>query len=146
MSEAPAPTPTPREPEIEALGRLAHGFLAFARGVFVLAGLGFVGFGLTQLLTGRTGLSEVTPGKLVTDHHIDVVWLCLGLPMLPPVDWTFGRGRWLVLAVLAALVVTPMLLGGDDDYGFVIRAFAGLVALASLAVWRTLWKLTTPAT
>lgn len=137
--------PAPREPEIEALGRLARGFLWCVRGAFVLAGLGFVGFGLVQLLSGRTGLSEVTPGAMVTDHHIDVVWLCLGLPMLPPVDWTFDRGRWLVLAGLVVLVVTPMLLGGDDDHGYILRAFAGLVALASLAVWRTLWKLTTPA-
>lgn len=145
MSEPPEPAP-PREPEIEALGRLARRFLWCVRGVFLLAGLGFVGFGLTNVLQGRTGLSEVTPGTMVTDHHIDVVWLCLGLPMLPRVDWTFGRGRWLVLAVLAVLVVTPVLLGGDDDYGYIIRAFAGLVALASLAVWRTLWKLTNPTT
>jgi hypothetical protein len=144
MASPPEPT-TPREPEIEALGRLARRFLWCVRGVFLLAGLGFTGFGLMQLLSGRTGLSEVTPGAMVTDHHIDVVWLCLGLPMLPAVDWTFGRGRWLVLAVLAVLVVTPVLLGGDDDYGYIIRAFAGMVALASLAVWRTLWKLTTPA-
>jgi hypothetical protein len=144
MASPPEPT-TPREPEIEALGRLARRFLWCARYAFLLAGLGFTGFGLMQLLSGRTGLSEVTPGAMVTDHHIDVVWLCLGLPMLPAVDWTFGRGRWLVLAGLAVLVVTPVLLGGDDDYGYVIRAFAGLVALASLAVWRTLWKLTTPA-
>ena len=144
MASPPEPT-TPREPEIEALGRLARRFLWCARYAFLLAGLGFTGFGLMQLLSGRTGLSEVTPGAMVTDHHIDVVWLCLGLPMLPAVDWTFGRGRWLVLAVLAVLVVTPVLLGGDDDYGYIIRAFAGMVALASLAVWRTLWKLTTPA-
>jgi len=37
-----------------------------------------------------------------------------------------------------------MLLGGDDDYGYIIRAFAGMVSLASLAVWRTVCKLTTP--
>ena len=144
MSSPPEPT-VPREPEIEALGRIARGGLWAVRMVFLLAGLGFTAYGAAELLRGRTGLSEVTPGTMVTDHHIDVVWLCLGLPLLPPVDWTFGRGRWLVLAVLAVLVATPVLLGGDDDYGFVIRAFAGLVALASLAVWRTLWKLTTPA-
>ncbi|MBL8734924.1 MAG: hypothetical protein JNL12_00725 [Planctomycetes bacterium] len=142
---SPSEPTTPREPEIEALGRIARGGLWCVRCAFLLAGVGFVGFGLMNLLQGRTGLSEVTPGTMVTDHHIDVVWLCLGLPLLPPVDWTFGRGRWLVLAVLAVLVAAPVLLGGDDDYGFVIRAFAGLVALASLAVWRTLWKLTTPA-
>ena len=144
MSSPPEPT-VPREPEIEALGRIARGGLWTLRRVFLLAGLGFVGFGLVELVRGRTGLSEVAPGTMVTDHHIDVVWLCLGLPLLPPVEWTFGRGRWLVLAVLAVLVAAPVLLGGDDNYGFVIRAFAGLVALASLAVWRTLWNLTTPA-
>lgn len=141
---SPSEPTTPREPEIEALGRLARRFLRCVRGAFLLAGLGFVGFGLLNLVQGRTGLSEVTPGTMVTDHHIDVVWLCLGLPMLPAVDWTFGRGRWLVLAVLVALVVTPMLLGGDDAYGYILRAFGGLVSLASMAVWRTVWKLTTP--
>ncbi len=135
----------PHEPEIEALARVARGFLWGVRRLFWLAGAVAIGYGLIGLWQKRTGWSEVTPGQLHPLAHVDAVWLCVGLPLLVPVDWLFGRGRWWALALLATLWFAPRLLGGDDDFGYLLRIFASGVACASLLVWRTLWRLTKPA-
>jgi hypothetical protein len=60
------------------------------------------------------------------------------------VDWLFGRGRWIALAVGALLWFAAALLPGEREYGFVLRMFASLVACLTLLVWRTLWRLTQP--
>jgi hypothetical protein len=99
---------------------------------------------LVGLSQPRVGWSEVAPGQLRPDTYADAVWLCVGLPMLAPAEWSFGRGRWLALAALLTLWFLPSLLG-DDDYSHVLRVFVSIVALALLLVWRTPWRLTKPA-
>jgi hypothetical protein len=129
VSNAPDVDP-PREPEIEALGRLATGALRVLRGVARLAGVVGIGWGLYSTVThGATG----------------IVWLCAGIPLVLHVEWLFGRGRWLVLGGLAVLWFATALLPDDHEYGWVLRMFASLVAYSTLFVWRTLWSLTQSA-
>jgi hypothetical protein len=142
----PPPANPPHEPEIEALGRAAHGFLWLVRRLFWLGGLGGVGYGVWRCYAGDGMSWAIDPAALGTVPSAKgVVWLCLAFPALLPVDWTFGRGRWLVLAVSAALWFGAMELPEDHRYGFVLRIVATFVAAASLLVWRTLWRLTSAA-
>ena len=143
----PPPANPPHEPEIEALGRAAHGFLWLVRRVFWLGGLGGVGYGVWRCWADHgSGLWFYAPySALTVPSAKGVVWLCLAFPALLPVSWTFGRGRWLVLAVSAALWFGAMTLPDDHRYGFVLRIVATFVAAASLLVWRTLWRLTSAA-
>ena len=141
------PAQPPHEPEIEALGRVAHGFLWLVRRVLWLAGLGGVGYGLWRCWAeGGAGWTFVAPYSLVTMPSAKgVVWVGLGFPALLPVGWTFGRGRWLVLAISAALWFGAMALPDDHRYGFVLRIVATFVVAATMLVWRTLWRLTSSA-
>ena len=149
----PLPGNPPHEPEIEALGRVAHGFLWLVRRVLWLAGLCGVGVGLCHcwLEEGAYGLWRWLHGegagltfRTMPSAH-GAVWLCLGFPALLPVDWTFGRGRWLVLAISAVLWFGAMTLPDDHRYGYVLRIVATFVVAATLLVWRTLWRLTSTA-
>lgn len=146
MPPAPNATP-PHEPEIEALGRAAHGFVWLLRRAFWLGGLGGVGYGLWRCWADEgAGWTWVAPYHLMTIPSAKgVVWLCLGFPALLPVDWTFGRGRWILLAISAALWFGAMTLPDDHRYGFVLRITATFVVAATLLVWRTLWRLTSSA-
>lgn len=123
---------TPREPEIELLGRIAARAIRILRRVLWLAGAAAVGYGLWRFLTQ----SERAGG---------FVWICVGLPLLLPIGWTFGRGRWRMLAVAAALVWGPSLLPDDRDHGWILRCFAVLIPCLTLLVWRTVWRLTKAA-
>jgi hypothetical protein len=150
----PPPSKPPHEPEIEALGRVAHGFLWLVRRALWLAGLCGVGYGLWRcwidegaangLWLWLTEAGATWSFRTSPSAH-GVVWLCLGFPALLPVGWTFGRGRWLVLAVSAALWFGAMALVEDHRYGFVLRIVATFVVAATLLVWRTLWRLTSAA-
>ncbi len=121
-------SPPPREPEIEALGRIARRAIRTIRTVLWLGGAVAVGFGLYQAL-GQPAAAVSARG---------FVWTCVGLPLLAPVPWLFGRGRWPALAAGALLWFGPSLLPDDPEYGFVLRFFASLVACLTLLVWRTL--------
>jgi hypothetical protein len=129
---APDPT-TPREPEIELLGRIARHVLWGLRRVLWLVGATAVGFGVHSCVW------------LGTPVFVWFVWFAGGLPLLAPIDWILGRGRLVALSVGAFLWFLPSLLAGDQDHGWVLRVFASLVAVATLLVWRTLWRLTLPA-
>lgn len=130
------PTP-PHEPEIELLARFARRGLLVLRLVFVIAGVAAFVHG-----TGRL-LHPPPDDPAFAARHL--VWFCAGLPLLLPVNWLFGTGRWLALTAFALLWALPILLLEDDPYGFVLRMFATLVACAALFVWRTLNGLTRSA-
>lgn len=141
MVDDPLPAP-PREPEIELLATIARRGLRTLRAAFWLAGAAAIGFGCWRSATppiDDAGLAGAAPNAL------GVVWLCAGLPLVARADWLFGRGRWPALAGGALLWFGAILLPHDHRYGFVLRAFASLVACLSLLVWRTLWRLTVPA-
>lgn len=127
MDPSPA---SPREPEIEFLGTLARRFLVLLRAVFFVAGIAAIAFGIHALATAA--------GADVNG----IVWLCAGMPLVLPVSWLFGRGRWLALAASAILWFGPALLAADHPHGWVLRLFATGVACATMFVWRTLWQLT----
>lgn len=131
----------PREPEIEALGRVARRALWLIRRVLWIAGAVAVGYGLWRGWT-RGDLTGAVPQPSASG----VVWLCVGLPLLARIGWLFGRGRWLALGVGGLLWFGASLLPDDPDYGYVLRFFASLIACLTLLVWRTLWSLTAGAT
>ena len=81
-------------------------------------------------------------------HRIanNLVWVCVGLPLVLPSRWLFGTGRWKALAVGLLLWFGPMLIDGDHAYGFLIRMFASFVACATLLILRTLRTLTAEPT
>ncbi len=129
----------PREPEIEALGRAAHGFLWLLRRVFWIAGAIFAGYGAARC--GNAEWTFHTPYTNTAQVH-GFTWLCVGLPLLARCDWLFGRTRWLALAIAAALWFGPGVMQDDHTFGFILRIFATVVAYATLLVWRTVWRLT----
>ncbi len=139
--------PLPHEPEIEFLGRLARRALQALRGLFFTAGCAATLYGVLGVLWPRLDVVRgLVHGVFWADepqppvHRF--VWLCVGIPLLLPTDWLFGRGRLPMLALGTALWFGPALLADDSDYGFVLRLFASLVAVATLLVWRTLSGLT----
>lgn len=141
MNDAPLPD-LPREPEIELLATVARRGLWTLRAAFWLAGAIAILFGLWRSATppvDEAGHAGSAPNAL------GVVWLCAGLPLVARTEWLFGRGRWPALAGCALLWFGAIPLPHDHRYGFVLRAFASLVACLSLLVWRTLWRLTMPA-
>lgn len=128
------PTSPPREPEIEFLGRVATRGLVVLRTAFWLAGAVAIAYGAWRAL--------LAPEREGPASALGPVWVAVGVPLVLPVDWLFGRGRFAVLGISAALWFLPMLLPDDHRFGFVLRMFATLVACLSLLVWRTLWRLT----
>ena len=104
----------PHEPEIEALAKAARAFLWVVRRAFALAGgLAFV-WGL-ELVAGGTWVF-VAPYSLVTPV-MGFTCFSLGLPLVLPVDWTFGRGRWPLLAIASVLWFAPSAMQDDTEYG-----------------------------
>ena len=128
------PPATPREPEIEFLGRFATGGLWLLRRALWLAGACAIAYGVWRSLQTRVDDSFMSA--------LGPVWVTLGLPLVLPTEWAFGRGRRWWLGVSVVLWFAPMLLAGEHAWGFVLRMFATLIAFLSLAVWRTLWRLT----
>lgn len=137
--------PPPREPEIEFMGKVAHGVLALIRVVFFGAGVCAIVYGVQKMgeppenpppALGSTGLPSAA----------GTVWLTLGLPLIVRCNWIFTKGatRWVLLAISALLWFAPMGLDDDSAYGYILRMFATLVSFLTLLVWRTLWRLTEP--
>ena len=87
-----------------------------------------------------SGENPIPPLQTVIAHQITL--LCLGVPLALPCAFTIGSGWRLALGLGVLAWFGPMLLDGDPTYGFVLRMFASLVAVAVLAVWRTLFQLT----
>jgi hypothetical protein len=72
------------------------------------------------------------------------LWLAAGVLLVLRVEWTFGRGRWLALALCAALWWLPLLFADEEAHAWIVRMAGTLAAFLSLFVWRTLWSLTKP--
>lgn len=130
MPEPSPPTALPPEPEIELLARIAARALWLLRGVLWLAGAFAIGYGCRRTF----GADPVSA--------LGAVWIALGLPLVLPTGFVFGRGRWWLLAASGVLCFAPSALVDDHRYGFVLRGVATLVAALTLLVWRTLWQLT----
>jgi len=153
MSDAQVPQP-PREPEIEFLGKLAHGALVVARIVLALAGIAAICYGCWQAYYGSAWPlvapdSEVPTPAGSSPAGSSIVWFTVGLPLVVPADcWlTKNRYRPWLLGISAVLWFAPSLIGDATQYGYILRMFATLIAVMSLLVWRTLWRLTEqPAT
>ena len=142
MTSLNQPPPTPREPEIELLGRIAGRFLWFVRRVLWLGGAAAIAHGCWRSSTD-SGWDLDQPSTLATlPAATGVVWICLGAPLVVRVDWLFGRARHAALATGASLWFGACLLPREQEYGYVLRFFASLVACLTLLVWRTLWRLT----
>jgi len=144
----PAAPPGPaflgkREPEIEFLGKVVRCGLLALRGLFLLGGLAAIAGAVYLTFEPAAGASEPAPiPPLATRVATSTVWWCLGVPLLLPTGWLFGRGRWPMLAAGLALWFGPCWLEGDHSYGFVIRFFASFVAVSVLLVWRAVFALT----
>lgn len=130
---------TPREPEIEFFGKVVRLFLTAARVTLFCAGLFGVVLGVTWLVQDSS--SAVVPAE-TTPQLMGFVWISAGLPLVLPVGWLFGHGRWIAAAIAVALWFGPVVCPLDHRYGFIIRFGASLVACATLLVWRTIWRLT----
>ncbi|HEX6813428.1 MAG TPA: hypothetical protein VF384_17550 [Planctomycetota bacterium] len=138
-----SPVAQPREPEIEFLGKVARRVLAFLRAMLCLAGLVAIAVAIWLTLDPPAGPTEhaaIPPLSQRIAHNL--VWVCVGLPLVLSSRWLFGAGRWTALALGGLLWLGPMLLEGDHSYGFLIRMFATFVACATLLVLRTLRQLT----
>jgi hypothetical protein len=137
------PVLTPRDPEIEILGKVVRVFLRAARAVLALVGAIVIAGSIYVVLHPETVMSEQEPiPPLPALVAFNLVWWCLGIPFLLPVKFLFGRGRWPLLVVGGALWFGPMLLEGDHSYGYLIRFFASLVAVSVLFVWKSVFALT----
>ncbi|MCA8976313.1 MAG: hypothetical protein KDC98_16460 [Planctomycetes bacterium] len=139
------PLPAPREPEIETLGRVVRVALWTLRRIAWLGGAAAVAWAVF-LFVSAPDEPYAAPG--VGGPHelvgMGIAWLCLGIPLLSRADWLFGRGRWLMFAGGAVLWFVPGFLLDEHELMFLLRVFASLVAIAVLAVWRTLYALTKP--
>jgi hypothetical protein len=140
------PFVTPREPEIEWLGRAARRALVGLRVLFWCLGAAAIAGAVWVTVDPALQQSEQgEPAPLATRVAHNLTFAAFAVPLLLPVGWTFGRGWKVALALGALLWLGPMLLPGDHPWGCLIRAFATLVGCAILLVWRTLWSLTAPA-
>lgn len=131
------------EPEIDALGRFATVGLRILRGFAVLAGLALIGLGVW--LTCDPAIvyqTEVPPLPTRIAHQMTFV--CVGLPFVLPIAFTIGKGWRYAFGLGAMLWFGPSFLPGDPVWGFGVRMFATLVAIAALLVWRTLAGLSNP--
>ncbi len=136
----------PREREIELFAKVVRVFLRAGRVLFAVVGAAAIAASVYALADPAVVYSEADPlPPLSARIAHGAVWWCLGIPLLVPVRWLFGRGRWPMLALGLLLWLLPMLLAGDPAYCFVIRFFASFVAVSVLAVWRTLYALARPA-
>ena len=137
---------TPREPEIEFLGKVVQFALLAFRAATVTAGAVALAYGVYGIANPQTVtyIDYIAVGPRLEPIAPYFVWLCVGIPPLLPTGWLFGRGRWAMLLVGLALWLGPHALDGDSDYGYLIRFFASLVAVSVLLVWRTVFALTRP--
>jgi hypothetical protein len=135
--------PPPREREMEFLGRLAQKALLGVRVLFWLTGAAALAGAIYITGNPTVTMSEDQPvPPLAQRLASNLTFLCFAIPLLLPVRWLLGRGRFVALALGGVMWFAPMLLPGDHAFGFAIRVFATLVACAMLLVWWTLWSLT----
>jgi hypothetical protein len=131
----------PREPEIEAMARGARRFLWLLRGALFVAGCYGLAYGLWRsFVHGGDDAAGAAPMASSTGF----LWLAAGVLLVLRVEWTFGRGRWLALALCAALWWLPLLFADEEAHAWIVRMAGTLAAFLSLFVWRTLWSLTKP--
>ena len=125
------------------MGRVVTIFLRALRCLFALAGASMIGAAVYMTVDPTSVMSAAEPipplAKLIAGN---LVWCCIGIPLLLPTKWLFGRGRWPMLLVGFLLWFGPMGIEGDHDYGWLIRFFASLVAVSVLSVWKTIFALT----
>jgi hypothetical protein len=142
MSDSPMTTP-PREPEIEFMGKLAHGMVLIVRVALWGGGVCALVYGFQQMLDPTP--SPQVPG-LETHSDRGAVWIALGLPLVIGAKRILKKGpaAILILTIFVALWFGPMLLENDSPYGYILRLFATLISLMSVLVWRTVWRLTLP--
>lgn len=135
---------TPREPEIELLGKLARGGLFVIRMAFLAAGLAALGYGLKKTLTTGDGWAWQELVLRDAPSAAGFVWMTVGLPLALPANMLLNRGlpQFALLLTSVGMWFGPMALGDDSDYGYILRMFATLVSFLCLVVWRTLWRLT----
>ena len=131
----------PHEPEIEALARGARRFLWLLRGALFVAGCYGLGYGLWRSFV-HGGDDAGAAASVVSSKGF--LWLATGVLLVLRVEWAFGRGRWLALALCAALWWLPLLFADEESYAWIVRMVGTLAAFLSLFVWRTLWSLTKP--
>lgn len=141
----PEPPPpdlvTPREPEIEFLGKVVQFALLAFRTTTVTAGAVAFAYGVYGIANPQM-VMYYDLGPRLEPIAPYFVWLCIGIPPLLPTGWLFGHGCWPMLLVGLALWLGPHALDGDSEYGYLIRFFASLVAVSVLLVWRTVFALT----
>jgi hypothetical protein len=131
----------PHEPEIEAMARGARRFLWLLRGALFVAGCAGLGYGLWRSFV-HGGDDDDAAASIVSSKGF--LWLAAGVLLVLRVEWTFGRGRWIALALCAAMWWLPLLVADEEAHAWIVRGFASLAAFLSLFVWRTLWSLTKP--
>jgi len=137
---------TPREPEIELLGKLARGGLFVIRLAFFTAGAAALAYGLKKMWTTGDGWWHELEFR-ATPSAAGFVWTTVGLPLVLPANTLLERGvpQLALLLASAGMWFGPMALADDSEYGYILRLFATLVAFLCLVVWRTLWRLTETA-
>jgi hypothetical protein len=145
MTDEPMPT-SPREPEIELLGRVAHEALRLMRGALWVGGVTALVYGYEQYAAPSQNPAMLGVSNPVMPSALGTIWITLGLPLVLPTCWLLKK-RWacISMAILYSLMwFVPMNLPDDSPYGFILRFFTTTVALSTLLVWRTLWQLTNP--
>lgn len=145
MTDSQPPFLSPPEPAIDRLGAIARLALRTLRGMFWVAGAMALAVGVYAGLDPHQAVySERDLPPLSQRIAENSVWWCLGAPLVTPVGFLLGSGRWYMLGLGTLLCVGPCLLPGDHDYGVVLRVFASFVGTIVLVVWRVAFGLTTP--
>jgi hypothetical protein len=110
---------TPREPEIELLGKLARGGLFVLRMAFLAAGVAALGYGLKKTLTIGDGWAWGALEFRSTPSAAGFVWMTVGLPLALPANTLLDRGlpQAALLLTSAAMWFGPMALADDSAYG-----------------------------
>lgn len=142
MSDAPY---LPHEPEVAAAARVVRVALLVLRGIGCVVGLVAIAGAIwttIEPLPVYSDPAKVPPLATLIAHQLTFV--CIGLPMVLPTAFVFGRGRWWLLGLGALCWFAPIPWDGDTPFVFLLRVFASLVAVSILAVWRTVFRLTKP--
>ncbi|MBX3464515.1 MAG: hypothetical protein KF830_15205 [Planctomycetes bacterium] len=136
-----APHSETPEPEVRALTALARVGLLAVRALLALVGLAAIGgavYAVFEPAAFHAEPSAVPPcGERIARS---AVFVGMGLPLVLPAGWMFGRGRWAALALGLFVVAAPMPLEAAPAHGL-LRALAVGVGTAATAVWQTLWRL-----